>query len=595
MDFREKERSRGGIRKIAALALGCALGGSGAQAETFTLQTPGGPVEIHLAHAGPDGHLVSPSPAEPLALRPPSIFSAPLPSGSGARALGFGGAFTAIADDATAASWNPAGLVQLEYPEASVMVRATWENDKHRARDDHFAATENQHDEFNLNYLSLVYPFRAPRLGRNAVVSLNLQESYDFSQRFSAEMADVSSFLDRGGATRVYHETQTEAIQDGVSDLQVVSYLETRVDTTFDQLQNSAIQGDLDYRQEGVVTAISPALAVELTPALSAGLAANHYRDDLPGAQPIRSTTRLSFRGATQDDFGLLTTRTTTGTYEYSGWLHLPADPSMPAIDIPVPATSGAFDPFTDVERSEGRQSVRIDGVYEEINEFRDFEGSNATLGLMWNAFRRLSLGLNVDLPWTADAKQEKTVRTRTIRYEESGGRVLSDESTEETTAKNVEFRFPLQWTLGMQWRWATQCFSSLDVGQTQWSEFTYQAAGEPRINPLDGKPHAESSLRDTWTARTGFEYLILLARTEIPVRFGAAWEQRPALEKPDDYYTLSAGSGLSLGKGSGKIILDVAYAYTWAEDVRGIVPEQSSLNSDVQEHQLYVSIIRHF
>ena len=39
--------------------------------------------------------------------------------GSGARALGMGGAFIAVADDATAASWNPGGLIQLETPEIS--------------------------------------------------------------------------------------------------------------------------------------------------------------------------------------------------------------------------------------------------------------------------------------------------------------------------------------------------------------------------------------------------------------------------------------------------------------------------------------------
>src|SRR3989338_2646899 len=43
------------------------------------------------------------------------------PVGSGARAIGMGGAFIAIADDATAASWNPAGLVQLEKPEISAV------------------------------------------------------------------------------------------------------------------------------------------------------------------------------------------------------------------------------------------------------------------------------------------------------------------------------------------------------------------------------------------------------------------------------------------------------------------------------------------
>ncbi|MEJ2189726.1 MAG: hypothetical protein P8Y93_10005 [Acidobacteriota bacterium] len=42
-------------------------------------------------------------------------------TGTGARALGMGGAFIAIADDATAASWNPAGLAQLTRPEVSLV------------------------------------------------------------------------------------------------------------------------------------------------------------------------------------------------------------------------------------------------------------------------------------------------------------------------------------------------------------------------------------------------------------------------------------------------------------------------------------------
>ena len=41
-------------------------------------------------------------------------------SNPGARSLGFGGAFVALADDATAAFANPAGLVQLSRPEVSV-------------------------------------------------------------------------------------------------------------------------------------------------------------------------------------------------------------------------------------------------------------------------------------------------------------------------------------------------------------------------------------------------------------------------------------------------------------------------------------------
>ncbi len=43
----------------------------------------------------------------------------------GARSLGFGGAFAALADDATAAYANPAGLVQLVRPEISIEARIT--------------------------------------------------------------------------------------------------------------------------------------------------------------------------------------------------------------------------------------------------------------------------------------------------------------------------------------------------------------------------------------------------------------------------------------------------------------------------------------
>ena len=46
---------------------------------------------------------------------------ASLAIGSGARALGMGGAFLARADDATAASWNPAGLSYLRLPELSLV------------------------------------------------------------------------------------------------------------------------------------------------------------------------------------------------------------------------------------------------------------------------------------------------------------------------------------------------------------------------------------------------------------------------------------------------------------------------------------------
>ena len=54
--------------------------------------------------------------------------------GSGARAAGMGNAFIAVADDGTAASWNPAGLSQLRKSEFSLVYSASRRN---QTRNDH--------------------------------------------------------------------------------------------------------------------------------------------------------------------------------------------------------------------------------------------------------------------------------------------------------------------------------------------------------------------------------------------------------------------------------------------------------------------------
>jgi hypothetical protein len=50
--------------------------------------------------------------------------------GVGARALAMGGAYTAVADDASAGYWNPAGLAQLEGFSASTMIAANMSLDR---------------------------------------------------------------------------------------------------------------------------------------------------------------------------------------------------------------------------------------------------------------------------------------------------------------------------------------------------------------------------------------------------------------------------------------------------------------------------------
>ena len=87
--------------------------------------------------------------------------------GAGARALGMGGAFLARADDATAASWNPAGLSYLRRPEVTVV-------GNHAAIDGHKTVTaleDNQFRSDTLDFAALTYPLHLGSVSGAAQVS----------------------------------------------------------------------------------------------------------------------------------------------------------------------------------------------------------------------------------------------------------------------------------------------------------------------------------------------------------------------------------------------------------------------------------------
>lgn len=103
-------------------------------------------------------------------------------TGVGARAAGMGGAFIGVADDATAISWNPAGLTQLDRPEASFVVRGLAE--LYEVNFDY--GIETYEDEHGiLNFLSGVYPFEFS--GKQFVAALAVQRQLDLYSYYHDE------------------------------------------------------------------------------------------------------------------------------------------------------------------------------------------------------------------------------------------------------------------------------------------------------------------------------------------------------------------------------------------------------------------------
>ena len=122
-------------------------------------------------------------------------------TGVGARAAGMGGAFIGVADDATAISWNPAGLTQLDRPEASFVVRGLAE--LYEVDFDYVVETyEDQHGI--LNFLSGVYPFEFS--GKQFVAALGVQRQLDLYSYFHEEF-----YEENGTETSEYlYETFSE-------------------------------------------------------------------------------------------------------------------------------------------------------------------------------------------------------------------------------------------------------------------------------------------------------------------------------------------------------------------------------------------------
>jgi long-subunit fatty acid transport protein len=117
------------------------------------------------------------------------------PVGSGARAIGMGGAFMGIADDATASSWNPAALIHLKKPELSFVFSHDHLQEKNK-----FAAypesTGNQPvSKISINYLSAVYPVAFS--GKNMVLAASAQRLYSLSRRWHfpfQQNTDIESY-----------------------------------------------------------------------------------------------------------------------------------------------------------------------------------------------------------------------------------------------------------------------------------------------------------------------------------------------------------------------------------------------------------------
>lgn len=414
------------------------------------------------------------------------LASAPQPVGSGARAQGMGGAFIAVADDATAASWNPAGLIQVERPEVSLVGAYVDRSEAFSSDSNPEINNTGKVSYSNVNYASATLPFH---WHKNLVVSLNYQRLFDFKRDF---------------------QYQRNVTAPGVD-----------------------LNQQIRYDQDGFVSAIGLAGAVEITPQVSLGATVNIWTD------------QLGFDNGWTENYN----------------------------EVAVGSQSGV--------------PVTINTTIQD--RYDQFRGINFNLGLLWDTGKMGTFGAVIKTPFTA------TIQHRFNFYQTTayGNPVNSDNATGPITVEEeVELDMPFSYGLGWTRRFRDTFTLCVDIYRTEWSDYSLTNGQGEEFSPIDGRPKEQSNVDATTHVRIGAEYLFLMPQRKmaIPMRAGLFYDPEPSEGSPNDVFGIALGTGLTFQRCS----LDMAYQLRWAKDAdSGNLIADSDV--DITQHTLMASVIYYF
>ena len=461
------------------------------------------------------------------------INSAPSPVGSGARALGMGGAFIAIADDATAASWNPGGLTQLERPELSLVYSYKWfGEDLHSSA--HYELNSDNDVSFNdINYFSFVYPIRRTWKGRNFVLSLNYLKKYDFDRDFDFGFNNIAA---SNGAVVTIPGVGNISIPGGIIN---------------------SVRSKYHYRQRGSLSTLSPAFGMELTDKLSVGLVVNIWDQSILSDNEWKTrnevTARASVNGVPQprtvlkveEDF-----EDFEGTNYSAGFLYKPNDRW---------GIGGVYhSKFTGDVKYTIRQQVRVAGIrgiptMSRRDKHYTFP-SSAGIGVSYR-FPNDKLTLSLDI-----------TRTEWEQFE-----ILDPQN------RNPFMR-------------RMSGVSGMPKSRTPKIDPTYTVRLGMEHVFVDTK---NPSTKYMPIIRAGVFYDPEPSTNRSNSFWGMGVNTlRGGDGKPDKFYGVSLGAGVLMHN---RVNLDVAYTYRWGKDVRRDTLGLGWTDFDVDQHLLYFSTVIYF
>jgi len=492
--------------------------------------------------------------------------SPPNPVGSGARAMGMGGAFIAVGDDGTAASWNPACLIQLEKPEASFVVTQDF-------RDIDGANV----DFFGGNYISMSYPFTVKSssldlFGQsdiNMILSFNYQKLFDMFSDFGPKTID----------DREFQSGFDVAVEGGDSTI--------TTDDFFLVWTNQVGKiSDLSSEQSGDLGALAPAFAIQLGPKLSVGMTYNFWRDGWLGSRVDQEYEESGTSGSKMTtDFWT----DTVAPYCACNGGHCLQDMSvddpscLDALFLSVPNAAA----FT-TESYDNRTKFRM-------------EGRNFNVGVLYDVNGRWTVGGVYRSPVKMEVERTVDTTFRKIDWEDDGlGNVTinGDNITKWHNEYEDKVTFPESYGLGVGYRFSDALSFTADVTRVNWNEYVYEQEGGTRYSLVNGLKPDKADVAPTYTVRAGGEYLIIKPKYVVPIRAGFFYDPEPAKDQPDDVYGITAGSGFAFKW----MAFDLTYFYRFGNDIILNVtadPAHEQIvevkRGDLAQHMLMLSTIVYF
>jgi long-subunit fatty acid transport protein len=153
--------------------------------------------------------------------------------GAGARAMGLGGAFIAVADDATAVSFNPAGLAQLLAPEVSFVTRGLHRNVAYqdfettgRRRVSSVSDALASSTRFDPLFASATAPVRVA--GRNLAIQVSIQRVFALGDHDDRALQEVPLSAGTGSPSQL-HQSINQSGQVDLYSLAVAYEVSQRI------------------------------------------------------------------------------------------------------------------------------------------------------------------------------------------------------------------------------------------------------------------------------------------------------------------------------------------------------------------------------